>query len=67
MADFLAMGGYAEFVWSSFGLTAIVMVFNLIAARRRLRVSLERISTRVAHQVRTAPLQQANGKEAVES
>lgn len=67
MADFLAMGGYAEFVWTSFGLTAIIMVLNVIAARRRLRVSLERISMRVAHQMRATPHQQDNGKEAIES
>jgi len=48
MSEFFAMGGYAEFVWTSFGLTALIMVFNVISARRRLRISLERVTMRVA-------------------
>lgn len=35
MNEFLAMGGYAEYVWPSFGLTALVLVWNIVAARRR--------------------------------
>ncbi len=35
--DFLAMGGYAEYVWPAYGLTLMVIVINMIAARRRLR------------------------------
>jgi heme exporter protein D len=54
MSEFFAMGGYAEFVWSSFGLTALIMVFNVFFARRRLRVSLERVTMRIAHQNRKA-------------
>ncbi len=37
MMDFLAMGGYAEYVWPAYGLTLMVIVINMIAARRRLR------------------------------
>lgn len=29
------MGGYAVFVWPAFAITAIVMIANLFAARRR--------------------------------
>lgn len=53
VAEFLAMGGYAEFVWGSFGFTALVMVFNVLSARRRLRLSLERVAERVAHRNRS--------------
>lgn len=28
MADFLAMGGYAFFVWSAYGLVAVVLIGN---------------------------------------
>ena len=35
MVEFLNMGGYAAFVWPAFGITAVIMVANLIAARRR--------------------------------
>lgn len=37
MADFFAMGGYAVYVWSSWGLTVLVMMTTLIQALRRLR------------------------------
>ena len=39
MSDFLAMGGYAGFVWPAFGLTALVMVWLLVASLRRLRAN----------------------------
>ncbi len=35
MTEFLAMGGYAIYVWPSFALTAIVMLANLFAALTR--------------------------------
>jgi heme exporter protein CcmD len=34
MSDFWAMGGYARYVWPCFGITAVVLVWNLWAARR---------------------------------
>ena len=34
MSGFFAMGGYAAFVWPSFGLAAFVLVWNVAAARR---------------------------------
>lgn len=42
MAEFLAMGGYAEFVWSVFGLWIVTLAFNIVSARRKVRNSLER-------------------------
>jgi heme exporter protein D len=37
IAHFLAMGGYAVYLWPCYALTAIVVAFNLAAARRSLR------------------------------
>ena len=34
-ADFFAMGGYGFYVWGSFGMTAVVMLGELIALRMR--------------------------------
>ena len=38
MADFFAMGGYAGFVWSAYGVTALVLgvvaLASVFAARR---------------------------------
>ena len=37
IAHFLAMGGYAVYLWPCYGLTALVVGVNLAAARRSLR------------------------------
>jgi len=34
LQEFLKMGGYAGFVWSAYGLTAVVLAWNWWAARR---------------------------------
>jgi heme exporter protein CcmD len=36
MAQFLAMGKYAPYVWPSYGLTLLVVVLNIVWARRLL-------------------------------
>ncbi len=40
-ADFLAMGGYAGYVWGSFGATALIMIVEpiLVARNRRNTIS----------------------------
>lgn len=35
MQEFFHMGGYAFFVWSSYGLTALVLIFSVAVASRR--------------------------------
>lgn len=35
MREFLQMGGYAFYVWSSFGLTTVVLIANWWLAKRR--------------------------------
>ncbi|MEJ5999450.1 heme exporter protein CcmD [Paucibacter soli] len=35
--NFLHMGGYGLYVWGSYGLTLVVMVFEAAAVRRRQR------------------------------
>ncbi len=37
MSDFWAMGGYAWYVWGSYGVTTLVLVLEVIALRRRAR------------------------------
>jgi len=34
LGEFFAMGGYAAFVWPSFGLVLFALVWNVVAARR---------------------------------
>ena len=36
MMAFLSMGGYARYLWPSYGITLVVFVLNIIWARRLL-------------------------------
>jgi heme exporter protein D len=40
MSNFLAMGGYAWYVWMAYGVTALVIVVELVAVRARRRRTL---------------------------
>jgi heme exporter protein D len=58
VGEFLAMGGYALYVWGSFGACALLMVAEPFLARRRLneiRRSLirERLADELESQQRT--------------
>jgi heme exporter protein D len=37
MSDFFAMGGYAFFVWSAYGLSAVVLALNVLLPYLRER------------------------------
>ena len=41
MSEFLNMGGYAAYVWPSYGLTLGVIILNIVWARRLLAKSRE--------------------------
>ena len=43
MSEFLSMGGYAPYVWSSYGVTLVVLVYNAWAAYRQHANSLARL------------------------
>lgn len=47
LAGFLAMGGYASYVWPSFGLTVMVLLYNVHAARRHHAVAREQALRRL--------------------
>jgi heme exporter protein D len=34
LREFLDMGGYAVYVWTAYGLTAVVLLLNWVSARR---------------------------------
>lgn len=48
MREFLAMGGYAAYVWSAYGLTLAVLIGNWWLGRRRLAAELETLRRRRA-------------------
>ena len=43
MTTFLAMGGYARWVWSAFGFTTLVLLANVWTARRAFRRALREV------------------------
>lgn len=49
LAAFLAMGGYAAYVWPSYALALIVLVANALLPHRRERALRARIAARAAH------------------
>ncbi|EKO3393955.1 heme exporter protein CcmD [Vibrio fluvialis] len=52
MSDFWAMGGYAAYVWSSFGITFLSMLILWVASVRRGQTLLNEVQTKVARQAR---------------
>jgi len=48
MQEFFAMGGYALFVWSAFGFWFACVIFNIVTANRRIRLSLQRATIAAA-------------------
>ena len=34
-SEFFAMGSYGLYVWGSYGAAALILIFNVLAARRR--------------------------------
>ena len=53
LMDFLHMGGYAAYVWSSFALTAAVLLINIISARRQFKNRLIFVHRRMAAEDQT--------------
>jgi heme exporter protein D len=46
-SEFFAMGGYGLYVWGSYGMAALVLVFNVLAAHWReknVRRELEEVT-----------------------
>jgi len=47
LKQFLYMGGYAFYVWTSFGITFIVLLLNVIVAWQRERSLLNQIKRKM--------------------
>ena len=43
MSEFFSQGGYAFFVWSSYGMAVILLVMEMVQLRRRRRTILARL------------------------
>ncbi|MCP1675849.1 heme exporter protein D [Natronocella acetinitrilica] len=49
MIEFLSMGGYAVYVWSSYFIVTAVLVFNFVYPMRALRQLQRRLVIRHRH------------------
>lgn len=47
-SEFFAMGGYALYVWGSFGLTALCMAIEPVLVRKRRASAIESLRREVA-------------------
>lgn len=54
MQDFFHMGGYAIYVWPSYGITLLVMLLTWWSARRRHAMALKRAKARAAMKAEAA-------------
>jgi heme exporter protein D len=46
MSEFLAMGGYAWYVWMAYGAAALVIALEIVAVRARRRRALDELRMR---------------------
>jgi heme exporter protein D len=54
-SEFFAMGGYATFVWSSYALTAVVLIANIIMPLRQRRQVIGRIRRAMRREQQQTP------------
>ena len=52
VSDFMAMGGYAFYVWLSFGLTLVCLVGIIISTRMKTRSLLGELRSKQAREAR---------------
>ncbi|WP_162046806.1 heme exporter protein CcmD [Vibrio taketomensis] len=52
LGELFAMGGYAGYVWSAFGITFFVMIALLVSSVRRHKSLLNEVQNKVARQAR---------------
>ena len=52
-SDFIAMGGYAVYVWGSFGVTALILAVEPILALRHQKQTISRLKRQLRAETRT--------------
>lgn len=57
-SDFMAMGGYAFYVWLSFGLTLVCLVGIIVSTRMKTRSLLAELRSKQAREARRKAAQQ---------
>lgn len=67
MDQSLAMGGYAGYISAAYGVTALVIVGNLVAARWRFRRTQERLREQLSRRAGRAEAQNSRATVGRES
>jgi heme exporter protein D len=57
MQEFFAMGGYAFYVWGSFGVTAVLMILEVVLLRQRKQQLLRRLGRSIRTRNQQRPVQ----------
>ncbi|TOB97648.1 heme exporter protein CcmD [Vibrio parahaemolyticus] len=52
LSDFFAMGGYASYVWSAFGITFLSMLILLVTSLRRGDALMKEVKAKIDRQAR---------------
>ena len=52
-SEFFAMGGYATYVWISYGLMAVILIFNVVIPLRKKAEALEKARRFIARGKKT--------------
>lgn len=47
MSEFLSMGGYAAFVWTSFGISLVVLLLNIVIPIVRRKQLIREVSSQI--------------------
>ena len=55
VSDFFAMGGYAFYVWGSFGVTAAALLLETLMVNHRRNAALKRTQLELAARKRRTP------------
>ncbi|WP_461536379.1 heme exporter protein CcmD [Spongorhabdus nitratireducens] len=61
-ASFIAMGGHGLYVWTSYAVAALVVIFNLVGPwreKRRIQASISRQMRRETAAPKTKPVQRS--------
>lgn len=47
MTDFIAMGGYAKYVWTAFGISLVMLVATIWLSKRNLAQTRKRVLRKI--------------------
>ena len=61
VADFLAMGGYAFYVWLAYGISFLSLIILLVNTINKKRIILMKVKQAIARQVRMKNAQNKGG------